>query len=78
MLLHSCGHGDCFTCPFKDCIVDGVEPDEITSRLTGRKLTMTNNERVEKKRKQAREYYRKHRQKVLEKKKQEYREKTTA
>lgn len=48
-----CGHDDCFTCPFADCIVDG-------SKIITKHRSDTPKDR----RKYDREYYNKHKEEI--------------
>lgn len=73
--MHSCGHDNCFTCPFRDCIVNGVEPDGIVVHKTGRKKTLTPDQKLEKKREWQKEYYKRNREKILAKCKEKKKEK---
>lgn len=61
-LRFKCTHDDCFTCPYPDCIADGVDANYDPYAADA-----INAARRERDRKYAREYYWAHREEVLQK-----------
>lgn len=71
-----CGHDDCFTCPYLDCILDdNKRPKKIPPKVKGRKRTEEEKKAIHQKwvdehkeylREYHREYKRKHKEEVRE------------
>lgn len=83
--MHKCGHDDCFTCPYNDCIDNGIYEDDekITRRGRPKKLEFATEEEkhqyhIQKCREhyqQNKEKYRKRQKEYYEKNKEEIRRK---
>lgn len=78
-MMHKCGHDDCFSCPFKDCIVNGVEANEFIE-VTGKRgrPKLDPEEKKRRKREFQKKYYKEHREEIMKKMKERYREKKAA
>lgn len=59
--MYRCGHNDCFTCPFSDCVSDTGPKGEKKKRKK-----LTKEEARERKKETNRKYYYKNREKISE------------
>lgn len=77
--MHKCGHDDCFTCPFPDCKVNGVEVDEFGGMAYKKgRPKLDPEEKKRRKREYMKKYYKSNRKEMLDKMKKRYREKKAA
>ena len=72
--MNKCGHDDCFTCPFPDCIINDTcervtdtpeKPKKKRTWRTGRK-PMDMSEKAQRKREASKRYYYKHKNEINE------------